>query len=276
MCCEEKQTRYVVVDLNAFDIGLNKFIEPDDHVVLVHALVSDMAGNSRLAKHLTKFPEWYRNNAHKISVAKEWVDIVESERSWQDRTIGLAWRHDRYSHFLRRSIRKGTDHWRTYMKSFEATPERQRFEQARNAFVSFCEEFAEWLEEHEPDSAKRSDAIERASKAIQKPIWGSVWPRKFDIDRKYDSKNWCRELNRFPDRKAFGRISRIICWYGMMLAAGLTHRFENNFEDSAYAFASSYTCWLATDDARLQTMVQTIFPQTRILTKDGTILQGSV
>ena len=53
--------RYVVVDLNAIEEGLRHYIHDEDHVVLPHMIMSDLAGikeDKRISKHINCLPGW--------------------------------------------------------------------------------------------------------------------------------------------------------------------------------------------------------------------------
>lgn len=271
----QKSPRYVVVDLNALDTDLRKFVTPDDHIVISHSMMSDIAGSNRYLKHREMFPKWYRERGDQIWIAYEWLELLDKETQPRSRTVGLAWRDDWLSRKVRLSAKVPSDSWAPLFDQFQNSTERASYEQARASFVAMCKNFANrshtFLDESTLKRIRSDDFVAAATELIREPVWGGIWPRKFRKikNRDYRSERWVKALEQFPDTLAFGRMSRILCWYGLTYAAGSTRKFENNHEDSAYAFTASYTGFLATDDRRLIDLVSAVFPWVQVLTSSN-------
>lgn len=153
-------------------------------------------------------------------------------------------------------------------REYLVSTEHAQYEKLRDAFVSICEDYARHLRRGLPEVCRRlaeGSFVDEASNLIQSPACGTFWPSQFDGI--YRRPEWEKALNRFPDVKAFGRMSRMLCWYGMAIVGGQTHRGRNNYEDSIYAFTASYTGHFATEDRRLIEMVQAVFPHVTIASR---------
>ena len=101
---------------------------------------------------------------------------------------------------------------------------------------------------------------------VREPIMGHIFSL---MDPKYQTQEWNAALGRFPDKLAIGRMSRIMCWYSMLQAAGIRKVQSNDFEDTAYAHAASYTGFLATEDSHLSDMVRAVFEKVTIISKNN-------
>ena len=96
--------RYVVVDLNAIEEGLNHYIRDDDRVVLPHMIISDLAGikeYKRISKHTNCLPGWLRARGNQVWLARDWATLGESESSPDIHIDELGWRDDEGSKALR-------------------------------------------------------------------------------------------------------------------------------------------------------------------------------
>jgi hypothetical protein len=87
------------------------------------------------------------------------------------------------------------------------------------------------------------------------------------MDPKYKTQEWNTALGRYPDKFAIGRMSRIMCWYSILQAAGIRNVQSNDFEDTSYAHAASYTGFIATEDSYLRDMVKAVFDDVTIISK---------
>lgn len=267
-------SRYVVIDFNILEGDLGRYVHDDDRIVLPHALVSDLVGSdaTRLKKHTELFPKWYMDRGDQIWVPHVWQALEEKERSPKSRTVGLAWRDDRSSHELRRSVRNSQNGLTKRLADFTNLPVHRAFEEKRKSFVEVCQGIVSSgiLWHGRPDVRKLlagGDFLKNATELIREPHWGLVLSLAPPYRQRYRTRRWQKALNVFPDVKAVGRMSRIMVWYAMELVAERTRRFENNLEDSEYAFTASYTKYLATNGARLKEMVRALFPDVAILEK---------
>ena len=87
------------------------------------------------------------------------------------------------------------------------------------------------------------------------------------MDLRYQTQEWNNALGRYPDIYSIGRMSRIMCWYSLLQVAEIRKVQSNDFEDTAYAHAASYTGFLATKDSLLIDMVKAVFENVTIITK---------
>ncbi|MCG8451136.1 MAG: hypothetical protein MI725_16330 [Pirellulales bacterium] len=263
------ESRYVVVDLNAFDEGLNHYIYDEDHVVLPHMIISDLANNKRREKHAQRLPDWLKQRGDQVWLAHDWAKLEDLERSPDDCIEGFGWRDDEGSRVLRAGGETTGERWLQSFQDFESSHQRPVAEDGRKAFLALCKQIGQALDCCEPELISRIKSAQdwrtAAAELIRKPILGHALG--LISDRKYMTPEWVHALERFPDEMAFGRISRIMCWYSMLQAGGARPVQANDFEDTAYAHAASYTGYLATEDKMLCEMVQGIFPEVTILSK---------
>ena len=136
------------------------------------------------------------------------------------------------------------------------------YEELRRQFVSWCERFSNLVhQDYATDLQQMTGCLQTQFDWIRRP--DRITEFVIQNHGRFDSKGGRRELSRFPDQLAAGRWCRIIAWYGLMHSLGKTASFENNWDDAQYAFLSSYTGWLATDDRRLRETTQAVFPNVR-------------
>jgi len=265
--------RYVVADLNVLEEGLSRYVQPDDQIVLPHASLSDLAGATpeRLAKHTKLFQQWYRDKGDQIWIPYLWQKLEEKEHLPRDRTIGVGWRDDMTSGWLRRMANNPNVSFAERLRAFPTSIEYEKYEAKRTAMVEICERFADSksLKRNRPDifhKLHNEDFITAATEIIQEPHWGAILALAPGNEH-YRTVAWRDALNLFPDIKAIGRMSRIIIWYALELASGRTSGFGNNLEDSEYAFTASYTYSIATNDKRLRDLLRAAFPSVSIISR---------
>lgn len=263
--------RYVVVDLNALEEGLHHYIRDEDHVVLPHMVMSDLAGikeDKRINKHINCLPGWLRARGNQVWLARDWATLEELESSPDLRITDLGWRDDEGSKALRPGKDATSEQWLQSFKDFESSIGRQRVDDGRKAFFDGCEKIGKGMMINEPHlvSQVKSSQCWRTGVArlVRKPIMGHILGI---MEPKYRTQEWNDALERFPDEFAIGRMSRIMCWYSLLQAAGIRKVQSNDFEDTAYAHAASYTGYLATEDSHLCDMVRAVFENVTIISK---------
>lgn len=265
--------RYVVVDLNALEEGLRHYIDDEDQVVLPHMIMSDLAGikeDKRINKHINCLPGWLRARGDQVWLARDWVTLEELESSPDIRIEGLGWRDDEGSKKLRPGKDATPKQWLDSFRDFESSTGRQTVEDGRKAFLGLCGQIENAMMSNDPDMVSQVKSSQcwrtEVARLAKKPIMGHMLGLVADL--KYHTQEWNDALERFPDEMAFGRTSRIMCWYSLLQAAGKRKVESNDFEDAAYAHAASYTGYLATEDRTLIDMVRVVFENVTIISKN--------
>ena len=263
--------RYVVVDLNVLEEGLPRYIRDEDHVVLPHMIVSDLAGikdDKRIDKHINRLSGWLGARGNQIWLARDWVTLADLESSPNMRIDDLGWRDDEGSKALRPGKDATPEQWLESFRDFESSIARQVVEDGRQAFLDLCGKIANGMMINEPVlvSQVKSSRCWRTEIAqlIRKPIMGHILGL---MDSNYRTQEWNDALARFPDEMAIGRMSRIMCWYSLLQAANKRPVQGNDLEDTAYAHAGSYTGFLATEDRQLKEMVRAVFENVTIISR---------
>jgi hypothetical protein len=263
--------RYVVVDLNAIEEGLNHYIRNEDHVVLPHMIMSDLAGvkeNKRINKHINCLPGWLRARGNQVWLAHDWVTLEKLESLPDIRIDDLGWLDNEGSKALRPGRDATPKQWFESFRDFESSIGRQTVEDGRKAFFYACEQIGNGMMTNDPDLVSQVKSSQcwrtEVARLIRKPIMGHVLGL---MDPKYRTQEWNDALERFPDEMAIGRMSRIMCWYSILQGAGIRKVQRNDFEDTAYAHAASYTGYLATEDGHLSDMVRAVFENVTIISK---------
>jgi hypothetical protein len=263
--------RYVVADLNAIEEGLHHYINNDDHVVLPHMIMSDLAGIKqvkRIRKHINCLPGWLRARGDQVWLARDWATLEELESSPTIHLDCLRWRDDEGSKALRPGKDATPKQWLKSFIDFETSKGRKIVNEGKKAFLNGCESIARNIRQNNPGhvSLLKSSQCWRADiiRLVRKPILGHVYAL---MDPKYRTQEWNKILERYPDIYSIGRMSRIMCWYSLLQAAGIRKVQSNDFEDTAYAHAASYTGYLATDDGLLIDMARAVFENVTIITK---------
>jgi hypothetical protein len=92
------------------------------------------------------------------------------------------------------------------------------------------------------------------------------WLERFNPS-KFAVPSWSAALHGFPDRLSQARWTRLILWYALQRALKSDwpdRKIGNSFEDAYYAFLSSYSKCLATEDEGLVDAVKAAFPGVRV------------
>lgn len=263
--------RYVVIDLNAIEESLHHYLQNEDHVVLPHMIMSDIAGikqDKRINKHINCLPGWLKLRGDQVWLARDWATLEEMECS-PDIHIGhLGWLDDEGSKALRLGKDTTSEQWLKSFREFESSIGRQRVEDGKKVFLKCCEKIGYVIRTNDPEiiSQVKSSQCWRKEvvRLVRKPIMGHLLGL---MEPKYGTKDWNNALARYPDKLAIGRMSRIMCWYSILQAAGIRSLQSNDFEDIAYAHAASYTGFLATEDRNLTEMVTVVFDNVNIIAK---------
>jgi len=263
--------RYMVVDLNVIEEGLNNYIHDDDQVVLPHMIISDLAGikeDGRISKHINCLPGWLRARGNQIWLARDWATIEEMEYSPDICINDLGWCDDKGSEVLRSGKDATSKQWLESFRDFESSISRQIVEEGRKAFLHGCEQIGKHIKINDPDiiSQIKSSKCWRTEivRLVREPIMAHIYAL---MDPKYQTQEWNTALGRYPDKFAIGRMSRIMCWYSILQAAGIRNVQSNDFEDTSYAHAASYTGFIATEDSCLSDMVKAVFDYVTIISK---------
>jgi hypothetical protein len=133
--------RYVVVDLNALEGGLHPYIHDEDHVVLPHMIMSDLAGikqDKRMNKHINCLPEWLRARGDQVWLARDLATLEKIESSPEIRINDLGWRDDEGSKALRPGKDATPKQWLDSFRDFESSTGRQTFEDGRKGYARAC------------------------------------------------------------------------------------------------------------------------------------------
>ena len=263
--------RYVVADLNAIEEGLHHYIRDDDHVVLPHMIMSDLAGikkDKRLSKHINCLPGWLRARGDQVWLARDWATLEELESSPDTQIDSLRWRDNEGSKALRPGKDATSEQWLGHFKDFESSISRQIVEDGKKAFLKVCYSIGRNIRTNNPAyiSLLKSSQCWREDivRLVREPIMGHIYAL---MKPEYQTQEWNTALGRYPDIYSIGRMSRIMCWYSLLQAAGIRKVQSNDFEDTAYAHAASYTGFLATEDGLLKDMVKAVFENVTIITK---------
>lgn len=263
--------RYVVVDLNALEEGLNHYIHDDDQVVLPHMIISDLAGikeQERINKHINCLPGWLRARGNQVWLAHDWATLEKLESSPDICINDLGWCDDEGSEVLRPGKDATSEQWLESFRDFESSIGRKIVEEGRKAFLHGCEKIGENIKINDPDIVSQINSSKcwrtEIVRMVRKPIMGHIYAL---MDPKYQTQQWNSALEHYPDKFAIGRISRIMCWYSILQAAGIRDLQNNDFEDTAYAHAASYTGFIATEDNLLTDMVKAVFDNVTIISK---------
>jgi len=264
--------RYVVVDLNALEGGLRPYIHDEDHVVLPHMIMSDLAGikkDKRMNKHVNCLPKWLRKRGDQVWLARDWATLEELESSPDACIDELGWRDDEGSKALRPGRDATPEQWLELFRDFESSIGRQTVEDGRKGFFYVCEQIGKRIminDSHMVSQIKSSQCWRKeVARWVREPIMGHIYAL---MKPKYQTQEWNDALGRFPDKLAIGRTSRIMCWYSLLQAAGKRKVQSNDFEDAAYAHAASYTGYLATEDRDLSDMARAVFEKVTIISKN--------
>jgi len=234
-------------------------------------IMSDLAGRKAAAmrEHAEHLPEWLRARGDQVWIARDWATLEDLESSPDIRIEGLGWRDDEGSKKLRLGKDATPKQWLDSFKDFESPTGRQIVEDGRKAFLGSCGRIENAMMENHPVivcQVKSSQCWRtEVARLVKEPIMGHILG--LVGDRKYHTQEWNDALERFPDEMAFGRTSRILCWYSLAQAAGKRKVESNDFEDAAYAHAASYTGYLATEDRDLIDMVRAVFENVTIIPK---------
>jgi len=264
--------RYVVVDLNAIEEGLFHYLQAEDQVVLPHMIMSDLAGieqDKRMNKHINCLPEWLKTRGNQVWLAHSWATLEELESSPDIPIEDLRWRDDEGSRALRPGKDATPEQWLESFRDFESSIGRKTVEDGRKGFFYVCEQIGKRILINDPHIVSQIKSSQcwrkEVARWIREPIMGHMYALL--KDPKYRTQEWHDALGRFPDELAIGRISRIMCWYSMLQVAGVRKVQSNDFEDTAYAHAASYTGFLATEDRCLTDMVKAVFENVTIISK---------
>ena len=263
--------RYVVIDLNAVEEGLGNYIKDEDHVVLPHMIISDLAGikeEKRISMHIHRLPGWLKARGNQVWLARDWVSLEEVESSPDIRINNFGWRDDEGSEALRPGRDASPEQWLRSFRDFESSTGRQIVSDGKKGFLHGCEQIGNGIATNDPaiiSQIKSSQCWRKeVARLVKKPIMGHLLGL---MSPKYRTQEWNDALARYPDELSVGRMSRIMCWYSILQAAGIRNVQGNDFEDTAYAHASSYTGFLATEDRNLRDMVEAVFENVTIITK---------
>ncbi len=159
--------------------------------------------------------------------------------------------------------------WFQMFKDFETSSGRQTDETGRAAFIKLCEITSIAMQTYEADLISQLRVAQNWRKEIVPLIRAPFWGHAFALSGKvYRSEQWCSVLAHYPDVFSIGRLSRISCWYSMLQASNIRKVKENDFEDTAYAHAASYTGFLATEDCILKDMVSAVFENVTVISRD--------
>jgi len=263
--------RYVVADLNAIEEGLHHYVKNEDHVVLPHMIMSDLAGikeYKRIHKYIKCLPGWLRARGDQVWLARDWATLEELESSPGIYIDSLHWCDNEGSKALRPGKDATPEQWFESFRDFESSIGRQIVEDGKEAFLKGCESIGSNIQMNNPKyiSQLKSSQCWRTDivRIVRDPIMGHVLAL---MNPKYRTQEWNTTLGRFPDIYSIGRMSRIMCWYSLLQASGVRKVQSNDFEDTAYAHAASYTGFLATEDGLLKDMVKAVFENVTILSK---------
>jgi hypothetical protein len=252
--------RYVVVDLNKGAEDVAKVLSPADFVVIPLVMLCDILKSPDRQARQMGFERFLEAHRQRLCVARGVAGIEEVELARMSPICGLShidWRNTR---LLRES--DGPLNWDALTVDRGWYEECQKF---RREFIEVSREVCRLLKDGDPDFAKqlRSNKAHCADK-IREPFIGSVIPQARNAA--YQTDVWRKRLDLFPDEYAVGRMSRLYVWYGFhFVSSGSSRKFQNNFDDAAYAFAASYSGYLFTGDMGLRACVKAIFPHVTLL-----------
>jgi hypothetical protein len=265
---ELSHERLVVLDLSVLRGRPEKFIADDEGIVLPDILVAEIATGDRVENEAGQFADWLRAQAHRLYVGNYWWDISAYESSIKR----IAPAHEAIIWPLTRQLRVDAvaATARVWLERFTLARDinwPKNHELGRDKFLDMCRVFEEVLAKEYRDLLDQiqTETTEELGKRAREPsavtLVAPMLARYFNLaHERYGSQAWIDALTEFPDRRAIGRYSRILYWYMLLKCSGRTRKFGNNWEDSHYAFLTSYVGAIATTDGGMRALIEAVFP----------------
>lgn len=233
--------------------------------MMLDTVFTELAGVTDGTRHAQckRLRQFVQVNADNLYMGRYWNEISQQER-WNSSSTIMDLVHLELSDTLREFA---FDKERTWLDGMIHTSKAPLgHESLRSEFLSLAQDWTEWVKKKDPDELR----------SLKGNLDGQIdWIRRpdqvaeFVIERntRMQGADWRAALTSFPDRLAVARFARLIVWYSLMqsvdIGTGKTKKFENNYDDANYAFASSYSGLIATDDKGLWKAVQAVFPYVR-------------
>jgi hypothetical protein len=210
-----------------------------------------------------KIGRWIQKNGMRSWIGRHWEDIsgvIENRPTKRATMEDVITR--KYTRGMRNCINEPDQFWEHFLSPAQQVVGLTEYHARQESFVQLCEEFRDWVNKQPGklfDKVPKDD--EEMRKWIQDPtLTASFVPARFKPRKKFQDVGWREHLTHFPDRLAVGRWGRIIAYYAMLMARGLTHKFKNNWDDANYLFLASYSHHLITSDTGLIKAARMMFP----------------
>lgn len=263
---------WVVVDWNAIRGLSGQDVAADCSFVLCDTLFLEAVGvepskRDGMLRKLRQFLE-FPGVIDRVLFARPWPHLSSREPTPRHRrAVGEDLIDVEVTSRLRDGVRRRED-WLARLVRGRESEEFRAYLDSKGGFLRQCNEFADHPGHHQQTSIRK----------LRSGQWSPTdWIRHPDLvpnfvaassdATQYRNRAWTRELRKFPDRTAKGRLFRVTAWYGIqrVIRRGIPdEKFSNNLEDAKYAFLASYTFELATEDGGLLDCVRATFPGVRV------------
>lgn len=127
---------------------------------------------------------------------------------------------------------------------------------AKSEFIDYVNRYESWIRTAFPDVARRFNGNQELAAAQLGNLTFGMVKRIVEQRPQFHRPAWHRELNRFPDRAAIARWTRIALWYALRkVIAPEQSEIDTgqNYDDAHYVFCALYTKHLWTQDRGMRT-----------------------
>jgi hypothetical protein len=232
-----------------------------------HEVATATADNAEIA--VKKFTRWGTKNIDRIWMGRWPEDLFYRQQKgnrWRLRMRDIV--EPSRSFRWRRALRDQNTDWQKIWQMIKDSDMVKRRLHQIDQSVKLSEAIVALWETNPNKRPPRQDEMsawvrqsQRVTDLIEKfapRYWRKEWRKSLDLDR---------------NRIAIIRWGRFFAWYCAKLAAGGSHRFENNYDDIHYGLLSSYSGFLGTSDVGLIEATRGIFPKVNILGLEGLVQQ---
>jgi len=175
---------------------------------------------------------------------------------------------------FRKEIRSGSDRSDLVPIGRSSKPH-DEFKKGRCEFRDLVLEYSKRFQTTRPTDANIVNDISRCTELVRKP---GLLRNPVRAEDKQRPSLTDAQRAAFPDALPWCRWTRLCCWYALRYAARATgpkmvakienDKIENDFADANYAFLSSYTGYLLTNDRGCQDAARALRPDVRIWSWD--------
>ncbi len=269
----------VVVDLNVLkDERLSEFVAPKGWSLLIPDIAfTEAADQVKAVEAIESIFGFCINQPCPIWLGKD-RDLLFHSPDRKVRLLDLVHGHPINRH--RGELLRALDSWREKLIAFRGSEEHEKYVQSGQWFVELTAEYREYFNQNHPALRDDLDSPAWVREMVQDPalVAGPVLKFRQEIEaaqlplKRMQRRRlplFRKTLERFPDSLPLARWMRIVARYAIMRAnlepgSKTDRRFPNNFDDSFYALAASYTGHLLTNDSGLRDVAAMIAPGIRL------------